>query len=405
MNLQDFEEVEKWLVDIKPSSRESYTSAMKVYMEFTGLNPTQLIDEAEEDRKQSRRQQGKPEQRLAEFYNWLVSEYVSKAWGNRIKDKKKGISKKRAVSYVGSIRSFYKRNGFSIMSKTPRAAPKKENRKMRMTSKEVKKLVSHAPTLRDRAIILMMFQGGFDVATLSSLNYGDVEFELKEERVPMLIDVVREKEEVDYFTFVGHDSIDALRSYLNDRRSKGDEIKLNTPLFILEGNARNTENNRIKTHNIQSMLKHTALRAGLISEEHLENSDINPCRPHALRMGFSNILKHNKWNDELVNFMMGHSIGYDRAYFDGMAESIRADYGEVEPKLSISNISPLEKRLDDRLKTYRDEVFDLQQENKELKQRLDKIEGALKMVAEVGLNDRESLKELGEFLERKREGE
>lgn len=151
MNLEEYEEVEKWLVDIKLSSRDSYSSAIKIYMEFTGLNPTQLIDEAEEDRNQPRRQRGKPERRLAEFYNWLITEYELKK-GNRGKDKKKGISKKRAVAYVGAIRGFYKKNGFPITSKTPKAAPKKENKKMRMTSKEVKKLVSHAPTVRDRAI-------------------------------------------------------------------------------------------------------------------------------------------------------------------------------------------------------------------------------------------------------------
>lgn len=66
----------------------------------------------------------------------------------------------------------------------------------------MKKLVDHVPTLRDGAIILFMFQGGFDVSTVCSLNYGDVARELEAEKVPMMIHVVRE-EEIEYFTFVG----------------------------------------------------------------------------------------------------------------------------------------------------------------------------------------------------------
>ncbi len=52
----------------KGSSRVVYLSAMKAYCEFTGLNPKELIDEAEEDRKKPVRQQGMPEMRLAEFF-------------------------------------------------------------------------------------------------------------------------------------------------------------------------------------------------------------------------------------------------------------------------------------------------------------------------------------------------
>lgn len=46
-------------------------------------------------------------------------------------------------------------------------------------------LVDYAPTLRDREIILFLFQGGFDVSTLCSLNYGDIKDELEAGKVPI----------------------------------------------------------------------------------------------------------------------------------------------------------------------------------------------------------------------------
>ncbi len=84
-------------------------------------------------------------------------------------------------------------DGFPLNIKTPKAAPKKENRKAVITPEIVKKLVNHAPTLRDRGIILFLFQGGFDVSTLCSLNYGDVKDELEAGKIPMTIYVVRGK--------------------------------------------------------------------------------------------------------------------------------------------------------------------------------------------------------------------
>ena len=95
-------------------------------------------EESQEDNR------GKPEERLAEFHKWLLTEYEVKTRGkNRKPSGRKGISKMMATTYVGAIRSFYRRNGFPIMTKTPKAAPKKENRKMLLTPREVKILVDH----------------------------------------------------------------------------------------------------------------------------------------------------------------------------------------------------------------------------------------------------------------------
>ncbi|RLI76680.1 integrase, partial [Archaeoglobales archaeon] len=369
-----------------------------------GLNPEELIDEAEEDRKKPRREQGKPEWRLAEFYRWLLNEYEIKARGKgrRRNTGKKGASKKMAALYITAIRSFYRRNGFPIVTKSLKATPKKENKKLQLSSKDVKKLVDHAPTLRDRAIILMMFQGGFDVSTICSLDYGDVKRGLEQGDEPLMIEVVREKEEVEYITFVGHDAIEALKAYLNDRIAKKEELKLDSPLFAKEG-AKKKKAERITTNLIQNMLRETALKAGLVTEEDLEHADLNPCRPHALRSAFSMILRLNGFDPLVVEYMMGHRIPYNGVYLIPTPERLRQMYAEVEPQLSISGVSPVEKRIEERLKAYREDNAELQKENKELKQRLNRIEKAFTAFAKIAMEDPDSLPMLKEFLEKRKE--
>jgi len=372
MNLEQYPEIQKWITQVKESSRSPYMSAMRAYVEFTNLNPKQLIDEAEKDRKKPRRLQGKPEMRIMQFHEWLLNEYEIKprGKGERKKTGRRGASKTMAAMYVTAIRSFYKRNGFPIAIKTPKAAPKKENKKLYLSAKEVKLLVNHAPTLRDRAIILFMFQGGFDVSTICSLNYGDVKRGLENDEVPLLIEVVRQKDEVEYFTFVGYDAVEALKAYLNDRITKGEKLRLDSPLFAKEG-AKKKRVERIKPNLIQNMLRETALKAGLVSQEELEKSDLNPCRPHALRSAFSTVLRLNGFDPLLVEFMLGHRIPYNGAYLIPPPEKVRKMYAEVEPQLSVS--SRIDAKIGEEVVKLKETIELLSKENKVIRQENEKL--------------------------------
>lgn len=392
MNIVGFEEVSKWLSGVKPKSKKSYLTAMKQWIEYTGLNPTQLIDEIESDRQRPRRERGKPEQRLNEFHTWLQSNNGDG----------RGLSKKSAALYISAVRSFYRANGFPILSKAPQATPKRENRKRALTPVDVKRLVNHAPTLRDRAIILTMFQGGFDVSTLCSLNYGDVQRELEGDTSPVMIEVVREKEGVEYFTFIGSDAIEALKAYLDERRAKGEVLRLDTPLFTKEG-AKKKTGQRITTNLIQNMLRVVALEAGLVTEEELEQADLNPVRPHALRSSFSTILRLNGFDPLLVDFMQGHTLPYNGAYLIPPPEKVRELYMSVEPQLSITRESPVEKKIEERLKVYREDLKEMQSENTRLRERVDRLEVLLSGLAGVAVMRPDLLPRLGDFLKEGKE--
>ncbi|NOZ59768.1 MAG: hypothetical protein GXO66_09395 [Euryarchaeota archaeon] len=46
-DFERFEEYKKWVATIKETTKPDYKHSMKLYIEFTGINPKQLIDEAE----------------------------------------------------------------------------------------------------------------------------------------------------------------------------------------------------------------------------------------------------------------------------------------------------------------------------------------------------------------------
>lgn len=377
--LKDNYEVKKWLSGIKKSSAAVYLCALDVYAVFTGLNPTQLIDEIEEDRKKSRREMGKPEQRVNEFHRYLLSDYERSPRGVR-RDVTKGISTNMAATYVAAIRSFYKANGFPLIMRSPKASPKKENVKLSLAPRDVKLLVDHASTLRNRAIIFNIFQGGFGGAEICSLDYGDVARELEANKCPMLIHVVREKEQVDYYTCIGEDAITSLRAYLNERRRVQKwELKMNEPLFVKEG-SKKLSFERITPNLISTMLKNVAVKSGLVSQEEMNNADMNPARPHALRSAFSTILRLNGFNDTIVDFMMGHKIAYNGAYFIPPEEKLREMYKGVEHCFSTSGMPEL---MNEKLESQNRILGEQRIEIENLKKSLSELEGTGDKIVEL----------------------
>ncbi|HIH78230.1 MAG TPA: integrase, partial [Halobacteria archaeon] len=77
-NFEEFEEVKKWLSTVKEGSKKSYLSGFRLYVEFRGKNPKELIDEIEGDRKKARREIGKPEEMVEEFYQYLLNNFKTR---------------------------------------------------------------------------------------------------------------------------------------------------------------------------------------------------------------------------------------------------------------------------------------------------------------------------------------
>ena len=409
--LAEFKEVEKWLIGKAKETKKVYLIALNTYCKYRGLNPKQLIDEIEEDRKKPRRERGEVEFKLKEFHEWLLNEKdkMMGGWKPR-KVGKKGLSPKRANMIVNTVRSFYKINGFPVLNlRLPKAPPLKKNHKLTLRAEHVKKLVDHSPTIRDKAIILMLFQSGMDISTLISLNYGDVARGLENDECPLAIHVVRKKAGIEYTTFIGRDAIDALKAYLNKRRQKQGDIKYDEPLFVKEREIKGDK--RITRNAIDKMLKQVAVLSGVVSKEEMENADMNPCRPHALRGAFSTIMKLQGVNNEIVEYWMGHAIPYESAYMIPQEDELRKIYAEHEEALSINRateqIKKLEQKFNGKMETY-DEIInrqaaEIEKLRRELGERKSVADALLKEIKDKPEKRRQLAELLAELLREKAE--
>ena len=395
--------LQRWIGTIsKRTTQYTYKSGYRFYQLYTGLTSNQLIDEALEDAKRDPREKtGIVKQRLIGFYNWLVNEAPKrKAVGRGVTEQvDKGVSSKMAHCYVNAVRSFYSTFDVYVKlkgrSSLPR--PRVQNKRMLLSNLEVKRLVDYARSLRDRAVILTLFQSGMDVSTLCSLKYGDVAEGLARNDHPLKLDLYRQKSGTEFYTFLGRDATEALRAYLNDVKARGIALNAKTPLFLKESNkAKKREG--IRPSHVQAALRHVAVKASFVDKQN-NGKDFNPLSPHALRESFGSIMTGKGVPDVVVDFWLGHEIGeLAEAYKSAKFEDVKQMYLDREPFISIAQRTDLEaikskvrEEISQQTRQLQTLVNGLSAENLDLRMRMQTTESKL---ADLERLIRENLKQL-----------
>jgi integrase/recombinase XerD len=356
-------EIQRWLKGKNRGTKDVYLGAIRAYIEYTGLSPKQLIDQAEEDRKKSARERGDPEFKVSSFFEYLVNDYMQKGKGrkDRKPNGKIGLSRNLASAYANAVRGFYKQNGFPLIVSIPKAVPKKENFKLILRIPEIKRLVDATGNLRDRAIVLSIFQSGASIGEICDLKYEDVAYGLQTNEEPLHLHLIRKKEQTEYHTFLGTDAINAIKAYLAQRQRNKEILTDDSPLFILQHTTK-CEGTRIKKiypSLVEASLTKAAVKAGLVSEEKLRASDMSPCRPHAIRTAFISILKMAGMNNLIVEELCGHTLpGSQQPYWLCNIDELRKTYKEFEKYLSINGVADNQKleELENKTKNFEQET-------------------------------------------------
>lgn len=349
----EIKEVKLTLIGRGEKIRENRSRLIKLYCNWRERSPGELIEEAK------RVGVKKTEHKLKEFYDWLRTDYVIPEKGGKRKGEK-GLAPRSAGQVIEDVRVFYKENDIPIGNlhlPTPRKL--KENFRKFLSAQDVKRMLDVCERLRDKVVILCAFQAGLGMKELITLNYGDVAEGLDKGEIPLTLHLMREKEGIEYYTFLGEDAVDTLRCYIKLRRKGSrylspEDIKNDSPLFISESNRRRSERVRAYEGGINRAMQAVALKVGLISEEE-KGRTINTAGIHALRASFSTILRDQGVPPDYVEEMLGHRLPYDGAYMRATVNRLKETYVKAYPALSIKEVvvkPPQKEEIDERVKEY-----------------------------------------------------
>jgi integrase len=364
--------LQRWLGGMSNEKTvKSYKVSYRLFALYTGKTASKLIDEAIEDFKRDpRERQDIVLKRLIGFYNWLKNDYVKKL--GKYKGKK-GTTGRSAQLGVNIMRSFYATYDIVVKMKGKNKLPRSKVENKRIIFKpedvwKVKVLVDNARTPRDRAIVLCHFQGGMDVSTLCSLDYGDIAEGLAKSEEPLRIQVMRVKTGIEFYTFIAKDAITALKAYLADMQSRGVKFDNRTPLFLQDRGKK-----RLRTTNICEMMKVLVVRSGFVSEGNNGN-DFNPLGTHSLRESFGSLMINSGVPDTIVDFWLGHEIGeMAEAYKTVQYDSLRKMYMEREQLISINTPNKEGERLKEIESVTTDLAVKLKRTESELAQQKEEI--------------------------------
>lgn len=259
---------------------ENYDHYLKRFFEYAKIKFPDEIDE----------------EKVRDFRIWLNRQKT--VLGSELK-------KKTQNYYLIALRCFLKylvkRKIKSLNPEVIELAKTPERELDLISSKELQRILKSTEgndirSLRDKAILNLLFSTGLRVSELCSLNIDSIDFSKDDFSVRGKGDKVR-------IVFVSEEAKNALKNYLDKRGDINKSLFIRIPFLkvtasISANNSKNLTNKftRLTPRSVQRIIKHYAVKSGITKK----------LTPHGLRHLFATDLLENGADIRSVQTMLGH---------------------------------------------------------------------------------------------------
>jgi site-specific recombinase XerD len=248
---------------------------------------------------------------------------------------------------VKSVKTFYNVNGAEV--KLKEKLRRTVTYKDRAPKPEELAMMLDKSAVREAFIIAGMATGGFREETFSKLKYRHVKEDLEANRFPIHIHIeaaITKGKYHDYDTFLNVEASKLLKIYIEGRK-KGTIKTLPETMTDDSPLIRNTRNGKkvlgISAKTIRKEVHAIAVQVGVSKK--LAEGWMYDVRTHSLRKFFRTQMSAAKIDDEIKEYMMGHTIStYEDVQSLGI-ETLRNLYNSagiaIRPKTAINRIEQL----------------------------------------------------------------
>ncbi len=165
-------------------------------------------------------------------------------------------------------------------------------------------------SIRDRAIMELIYATGMRLREIEGLNIGDIDFSAQTLRVKGKGGKIR-------ILPIGDIAFERLNDYLKRRRKNGEKFSMNTPLFL------NKNGDRLTGRSIARIIKKRAREAGFFKNIH----------PHIFRHSFATHLLNGGADLRVVQELLGHSsLSTTQVYTHITKSRLREIYDKTHPR-------------------------------------------------------------------------
>ncbi|HWQ95747.1 MAG TPA: tyrosine-type recombinase/integrase [Candidatus Methylomirabilis sp.] len=269
--------------------------------------------------------------------------------------KENGRAPKTQAVAISTIKSFYSAFDIQLSSsigKTRKSLPLRENQNF-LTKEDIKKMITNAASLRDKAIFLTMVTSGMARQEIVNLRFKDIDYD---DNGIGIINIRRQKSQVEFTTFVSPEAVQAIKNYI-DERKRIEKLKPNGKndcIFVTYDFGK-----KLQLITFSFIFSKLAVTLGYTNGKFL-----NKIRSHALRKFFASTLENAGMPKNKIDYMLAHTpTGNDLAYFKNDTESLKKLYIKFLPYLTFEKT--IEVRSLDTKDAERLEA--LERENQKLK--------------------------------------
>lgn len=336
MDLKELREdtiIREWFAirSVKESTRQKYIEAMLLFIQMTGKKPKELIEEAEAEFRTGKLM------RERQVRNYILQFKMQQM--DRVE--RKELAEATAALRLSVVKSFYRSFDIPIPRNISNgeSLPRPENMNLRFNREDIRKMLMHSKSLRDRAIILTMKSSGMARNEIKNIKYKEFREGYDRETKVATIFMRRVKVSFDFVTFIDPEGTEAIIEYLKRAgritkdgffESKYDSL----PLFTTP------DNKRIANNTFGHVFRNLSLKMQLW--EHTKKGEcirFNPLRSHNLRKFFRTALLHDGMDDSIVNYFMAHKPSkVSRAYFLPDFEKLKEMYMQHMHALSVMSV-------------------------------------------------------------------
>ena len=357
-DVMEYKETQTWLKTVSENSRNNYIFVIKKFCAFSGKNPTELILERDKElRNPDPNSRTGIRDLILDFRKYLEKEeYAPKTIGAM-----DGIIRGLFTANLGrpgmiNVRNYENRCVSTKKDFVP-------------TLEELKNMLD-VSSLEEQFRIIFLAQTGMRISDALALTFGDIERELNLGKVPMAIVYLPKKDRVaigERVTFLGNDGVEILKRYLEWRKSKGEEITSETPLFV--GRNINKKNKPLTQQNLNLTLKNAYKKAGFNG-----NGKYGTIRAHSFKKFFTTQLTNHGVEDKIISFLTCHKISeVDRVYWSVRVDQLRKIYAERQNCLNPLNS---EKEYDlSKIQDIKEKIEALEKRIKELEEKKENPNG------------------------------
>ena len=268
-------------------TKQKYREYFGEFLEFIGKNPDELIVQRQQDLlNPDRKIQRRMESQLLAFIG---------------KKKEEGYAIATQQIYFASIRSFFEIHYFPLIMRRGDYPKGDSNGVKRATKEAILKVLNNKTrnSVTIKPLILFMKDTGLRVSDVRRLKYGDIASQFERGNKTIQINIITQKTKLLAKTFMGEESIQALKEYF-EARKKGsknitpENLTKNSPLFKLWVHG---EIRQIQRHSLSSLIREAFLN---VKEEKIT--------AHSLRKKLQTDLEKAGINSNWIDQILGHKL-------------------------------------------------------------------------------------------------